>query len=354
MLKRLFIFGLIIACAGIIYFKRAEIKLFLVGNLKTINTSEAKLLITSDLTPDSMANYLVAKNILSEPKVFLKEIEKQGLSNETIDAGKYVVLSGTAISDLVHGFSRGENGHGIAEIKVNVIFNRSKTIADVGMNISKCIEADSASIVDYILSSSTLSKYGFTKQQVPALFIPNQYELYYDTNAEEFVAFMAEQFKNYWTAEKIEQVKSLGLSGPSQAVTLASIVYSEQGKIASEWPIIAKLYLNRINKGMKLQSDPTFKYCWEGKLEGVQRLKSNHRNINCEYNTYKINGLPPGPICLVPTKVIDAVLSPDNNNYLFMCAKPDYSGEHNFTHSDVVHLKNASEYHRWLSKQGKN
>lgn len=353
MRKRLIIIGFLIAGAALAYLKRAELKQLLFGNQRTGNSSEVTLLIQEDLSADSLAGFLISKGVLKEKKQFLKQVEKQGLSNEVFDAGKYVVLSGTKIPDLVHGFSRGENGHGIAELKVKVIFNRCKTIEDIGMNISKCISADSASLVDYITSPQTLSKYSFTLQQIPALFLPDEYELYYDTDAEEFVAFMAEQFKNFWTEERKSKLKNIGLSYPSQATTLASIVYSEQGKIASEWSTITRLYLNRIQKGMKLQSDPTFKFCWGSQLNGVQRLRAKHRDIDCEYNTYRINGLPPGPICIVPKKVIEAVLTPDDNNYLFMCAKPDYSGEHNFTHSDVVHVKNATEYQRWLNKEGK-
>ncbi len=351
--KRIVIIGFLVAGAALIYLKRNEIKQFLFGGQRTINTTEIKLLISEDLSADSLAGFLVSKGVLESKKVFLKEVDKQSLTEEQFDAGKYVILSGTKISDLVHGFSRGENGHGIAEQKVKVIFNRCKTVEDIGMNISKCILADSASIVDYIRSPKTLEKYQFTSQQVPALFLPAEYELYYDTDAEMFVSFMADEFKSYWTDDKKAKLKEIGLSYPSQAATLASIVYSEQGRISSEWPIIARLYLNRVQKGMKLQSDPTFKFCWGNELDGVQRLKAKHRDIDCDYNTYKIQGLPPGPICIVPAKVIDAVLNPAKNNYLFMCAKPDYSGEHNFTHSDVTHVKNASEYQKWLTKEGK-
>lgn len=352
--KRLVIISFLIAGVALAYLKRNELTQLLSGTQRTSNKSEVKIIIPEDLTPDSLAGFLISKGILENKKRFLKEVEKAALADQLFDAGKYAILSGTKISDLVHGFSRGENGHGIAELKVKVIFNRCKTIEDIGMNISKCIAADSASLVNYIRSPKTLTNYNFTVQQIPALFIPDSYELYYDTDAEEFVAFMAEQFKNYWTEEKKEKLKGIGLSYPSQAVTLASIVYSEQGKIAQEWPIITRLYLNRIKKGMKLQSDPTFKFCWGNTLDNVQRLRAKHRDIDCEYNTYRINGLPPGPICIVPKKVIDAVLEPENNNYLFMCAKPDYSGEHNFTHSDIVHIKNATEYQRWLTKERKN
>jgi UPF0755 protein len=222
---------------------------------------------------------------------------------------------------------------------------------DVSKSVSVCIAADSSELFDYMVAPETLSKYGFTKEQMPAIILPQKYEMEFDTNAEEFVAFMASKFKEFWTAERMSKLNAVGLSSQSQAVTVASIVYSEQGKVQEEWPIIAGLYLNRINKGMKLKSDPTFKFCWGDKLDGVQRLTAKHRDIDCPYNTYKINGLPPGPICITPAKVVDAVLNRADVDYLYMCAKPDYSGEHNFTDSDVQHMKNARVYQKWLSTQ---
>jgi UPF0755 protein len=150
------------------------------------------------------------------------------------------------------------------------------------------------------------------------------------------------------------KLKTVGLNAPSEAVTLASIVYSEQSRRAEEWPVIAGLYLNRIKQGVKLQSDPTFKFCWGDQLKGVQRLLAVHRDIDCAYNTYKIKGLPPGPIYLPPVGVVEAVLNPDKNDYIFMCAKPDYSGTHNFTASGAEHAKNATAFQNWLAAELRN
>lgn len=100
-----------------------------------------------------------------------------------------------------------------------------------------------------------------------------------------------------------------------------------------------------------MQSDPTFKFCWGDILKGVQRLLNIHREINCEYNTYKIMGLPPGPICLPPTTVVDAVLNRVNVNYIYMCAKPDYSHRHNFAVSGTEHMKNARIFQNWLANE---
>jgi len=342
---------LLIVGGVLAYLNRQAIMNFLSGSIRTVNNAEVKLLLDQDYSIDSLATILVKKGILTNSDQFIKIANEKQLTDTSFDAGKYIILSGTKLENLVDGFVKGENGHGKNEIKVNVLFNRCKTIEDIGMNISKCIQADSASIVDLIQDQKTLKKYQFTEAQIPALFLPDSYQMYYDTDAEQFLEFMALQFKEFWNPNRIEKLKKIGLSYPSQAVTLASIVYSEQSKATNEWPIIAKLYLNRIHQGILLQSDPTFKFCWGNQLDGVNRLLAKHRDIDCAYNTYKYKGLPPGPICITPAKVIDAVLEPADVDYIFMCAKPDYSGEHNFTNSGAQHMKNASEFQSWLSKE---
>ena len=175
--------------------------------------------------------------------------------------------------------------------------------------------------------------------------------MFYDVSPEAFIERMEANYNAFWNDDRLAKLKKLDFKRRDQVVTLASIVYSEQSKNKEEWPIIAGLYLNRLDQGMKLQSDPTFKFCWGDKLEGVQRLTFEHREIDCDYNTYTHKGLPPGPICIPPSEVIDAVLSPDNNQYLYMCAKPDYTGRHDFTVTYDHHKVNATKFQRWIAKQ---
>lgn len=318
---------------------------------RTINTVEQRLLFGEDPTLDELIDALHSKRIISSKEDARKIAKDINLTDDKIEGGKYIVLPETRLDNLLGGFERDSNGRGKGEVLVNVIFNNCRDLYDVSKNVSVCISADSASIAEYILHPETLKEYGFTAAQMPAMILPQQYEMEFDTNASEFVAFMAEQFKAFWTKERKEKLRAIGLKVPSQAVTLASIVYSEQGKIQDEWSVIAALYLNRIKKGMKLKSDPTFKFCWGRELDDVQYLTAKHRDIECAYNTYHIFGLPPGPICITPAKVVDAVLNRADVDYLFMCAKPDYSGEHNFTASDVQHMKNARIYQRWIRTQ---
>ena len=353
MLRRLvLIFSVIVVV--LVAWKWTSLKAYFDRVERTTNAQQVTLLLRSDPTFSELASILVEEGVVESRSVLIDQLNREQVATSNFAGGKYIILSGTRLDNLIDGFLKNEEGQGNAEIKVKVVFNRCRDIYDIGKNISKCILADSTSIVDHVLKQETLDKYGFTKEQMPALFLPKEYEMYFDTDAEGFVAFMAERFKEFWNEERMEQMKRIGMQRPSQVVTLASIVYSEQKKVPEEWPIIARLYLNRLNRGMRLQSDPTFKFCWGDKLDGVQRLLNKHRDIDCPYNTYKIDGLPPGPICITPEGAIEAVLRPDENDFIFMCAKPDYSGGHNFTASGAQHERNAARYRKWLANELRN
>lgn len=314
---------------------------------RTTNSSEVKILFREDPTYAEIVEILLEKDVLKSRADIDAYVENNEVDTTNFAAGKYIILSQTQLPNLVNGFIKGENGHGISEVKVNVDFNNCRFIEDIGENISKCILADSASIVQFLKNDSVQKYYGFSPEQLPALFLPQRYEMYFDTDAEGFVAFMANEFKLFWNEERKSKMREIGLNSPSQVVTLASIVYSEQSKVAEEWPIIAGVYLNRLKKGMKLESDPTFKYCWGKELDGVERLLNKHKNRDCAYNTYLYKGLPPGPICLVPRKVIDAVLNPSESDYIFLCGKPG-GGGHNFASTLNGHNANVRAYRKWL------
>lgn len=347
--KGLIIFG-VVAVIGIAL-SWGKISVYLDGRTGTINSVNQHFVLNNTLTVEEIGIQLKDAKIIDDLAAFLNVAEYKGLTSEKLGAGMYDIAPGTSYRNLLNGFTKNASGNGNAEIEVEVTFNNCATIYDLAGKVSKCIMADSASIANTILDGNTLSKYDFTVETVPALFMPNSYRMYYDTDADQFIARMAEEFKKFWTADRMAKLKKVGLKSPSQAVTLASIVYGEQAKNPSEWPIIARLYLNRVNTGMRLQSDPTFKFCWGDQLKGVQRLTYEHRSKDCPYNTYLHDGLPPGPISLPPTGVVEAVLNPDNNNYIYMCAQPNYDGLHNFAVDYATHDRNAKEFQQWLAKQ---
>lgn len=331
-----------------------KIGVFLDGRTSSSNQADVYFYFVACNGAESLATQLFEQKIIDDKEAFLNVANYKKLDKSRLALGKYLIKSGESYRDMLNGFTLNGNGNGNAEVEVDVTFNNCKDIYQLAGKVSKCISMDSTKFVDYITNGATLGKYDFTLEQIPSLFLPNTYKMYFDTDEKQFVEKMAQEFKNFWTSERTAKIAKIGLKSPSQVVTLASIVYSEQSRNADEWPIIAGLYLNRINQGIKMQSDPTFKFCWGDELNGVQRLLAVHRDIDCPYNTYKINGLPPGPICIPSTSVVDACLNRADVDYIYMCAKPDYSGRHNFAVSGAEHTRNATVFQNWLAKELKN
>jgi UPF0755 protein len=350
MVKKIIVVGGIVLLVGA-FFGWKHIAAFLNGREATLNDKAVRFVISDQQSLEEIAEDLVIQKLLSDKDAFLSVAAYKDLAIEKIGKGMYQIEPGTSCRALLNGFTLNAAGNGNAEIEVDVTFNNCQTIQDMCEKVAACLALKSEVLEQYILNGATLEKYDFTVESIPALFLPNSYKMYYDTDAEQFVARMAEEFKSFWNADRMSKLAKVGLKSPSQAVTLASIVYGEQSKNSSEWPIIAGLYLNRLNTGMKLQSDPTFKFCWGDQLKGVQRLTFEHRTKDCPYNTYLYAGLPPGPISLPPTGVVDAVLNRDNNNYLYMCAQANYEGLHNFTKEYSVHAKNATQFQNWLASE---
>lgn len=291
---------------------------------------------------DGIGSQLVSNNVFESISEFKSYANEFGYNSSNIEPGKYVIDSQVKFKHIIYGLKNGNNEYN----KTNLVFTYSRSIPSMIQKVAPFIEADSAALVDYILSDSVIKKYGFTEETIISLFLPDTYEIgEWDISPEEFVSFMAKKYKEFWNENRKAQAKKLKLS-QSQVSTLTSIVMSEQSRLENEWPIIAGLYINRLNKGMFLESDPTFKFCWGDKLDGVQRLLFEHRKIDCPYNTYLYGGLPPGPIMLVSKKGIDAVLNYKKHDYIFMCAKGDGTSEHNFASNYLKHLKNAAIYRR--------
>lgn len=351
MFKKIGIALLIVAVVGVVVMW-PKISVYLAGIKSTENKKVVEFYFDATKGLKGLADQLETEKIIDKKDALLKVGEYKKLTAERLASGKYMIEPGTSYRTLLNGFTKNAAGNGNAEVEVEVTFNNCRDVYQLAGKVAKCIMADSAMIAEALTNETTLEKYDFTAEQLPALFLPNTYRMFWDTDPEQFLTRMADEFKTFWTPARKEKLAKIGLKSPSEAVTLASIVYSEQSKNAEEWPIIAGLYLNRIKKGIRLQSDPTFKFCWGDQLEGVQRLTYEHREIQCPYNTYYNDGLPPGPICIPPTQVVDAVLNRDNNDYIFMCAKPDYTGKHDFTVGYPEHAENARKFSAWLATQG--
>jgi UPF0755 protein len=326
-----------------------KIGLFLKSRKESVNEKQVTFFIKEKTTLEQLASALKEAGIIDDLDAFQDVAEYKGLDASKIALGKYLIDPKTQYRNLLNGFTLNDAGNGNAEVEVDVTFNNCRDIPQIAGKVSKSIMLDSTALVKLLMDQKTLNKYGFTPQQLPAMFIPNTYKLYFDTDEAAFVDRMASEFKKFWTADRMLKLQNIGLKSPSEVVTLASVVYSEQSIIADEWPVIAGLYLNRIEQGILLQSDPTFKFCWGDELNGVQRLLYVHRDRDCPYNTYLYKGLPPGPICVPPAAVVDAVLNPTKHEYIFMMAKPDFSKRHDFAKDYATHQRYAKIYQKWLT-----
>lgn len=257
-----------------------------------------------------------------------------------IKPGRYVIFDGMNNNQLVNLLRSGE------QEPVRLIVRSVRTKEALAGLVGNSLEADSSEIIALLNNEGFCQRYGFNSETIFALFIPNTYEFYWNTSAEEYVNRMVQEYKRFWTEERMRKAKQIGLS-QSQVTTLASIVQAEQSAHPDERPIVAGLYLNRLKKGMRLESDPTLIYAI-GDFT-IKRVLNVHKQVDSPYNTYRNSGLPPGPIFLPEISSIDAVLNPTASNYLFMCAKEDFSGYHHFTSSYRQHQNNAIKYQRALN-----
>ncbi|MFZ9029335.1 MAG: endolytic transglycosylase MltG [Crocinitomicaceae bacterium] len=347
MLKKVIPFLLLVCVVVGSYVYRAEIKAFFFKDTRSINKVQKTLLIRGGLDMVRLSSILEEEGIVKSKQDVLQYAEENQLMDTLLSPGKYLVLPQTRLGNLVSSFVVDpETGHGVSEMKVNVSFNYCRDIYDMASNISKCIESDSASLIQYITSEEFLKEQGVTKEQLPSLFLVDDYEMYFDLDSRAFMVEMLKIYHAYWNDENLARLEMLPVKTPSEVATLGSIVYSESSRSTEEWPIIAGLYLNRLKTNTPLQSDPTFKFCWGDKLIGVEDLTYKHRDIDCPYNTYLYNGLPPGPICFLKREVLDAVLNAEKHDYIFMMAKPGGEG-HNFARTNREHEKNRELYRKW-------
>lgn len=255
-----------------------------------------------------------------------------------------------------HGAYRVEPGMSAARISyriarrrqtpVRVTFNSARTLDRVAQAVAERLECTPGQFLD--ACGKVLADSGFTREQMPAAFIPDTYEFYWTVEPERLVKRLLEARNAFWTPQRVAKAKAEGLT-PVDAATIASIVDEETAK-ADEKPIIARLYLNRLHSGMKLQADPTVKFAVGD--PALRRITGRHLSTPSPYNTYLHAGLPPGPIRIAEGSTIDALLHAPAVDYIYMCAKEDFSGYHNFTSSYSVHQENARRYQRRLNEKG--
>lgn len=263
--------------------------------------------------------------------------------------GRYAIKPSMGAYNVFRHFKNG------MQEPLNVVVPSVRTMEDMAGVLGKKLMIDSATIVKALTDESVCQKYGYDTTTIAALFIPNTYDMYWDTSVNSLLDRMQKENKKFWDSEREQKATKLKLT-PIQVTTLASIVDEETAN-NEEKPMIAGMYYNRLMlrdakypDGMPLQADPTIKFAW--KDFSLKRIYNKLLYIKSPYNTYINPGLPPGPIRVASVAGIDAVLNMVHHNYLYMCAKEDFSGTHNFASTYQEHLANARRYAEALNKRG--
>ena len=238
---------------------------------------------------------------------------------------------------------------------VNLTVPSVRTLDKLAAELGRKLMLDSATICHALTDEATCEKYGYDTATIACMFIPNTYDIYWNVSLDKLLSRMKKESDKFWNFERTQKAKNMNLT-PQQVITLASIVDEETAN-DGEKPMIAGMYYNRLMlrnaeypEGMPLQADPTIKFAW--KRFELKRIYNNLLSIRSPYNTYCNPGLPPGPIRIATVAGIDAVLNHIHHDYLYMCAKEDFSGTHNFARTYSEHLDNAAKYSKALNERG--
>jgi len=294
---------------------------------------EYVLFISEGTTFEQLTDSLIINDVLINHKAF-KWVAKKKNFPELVKPGHYVFHVGMNTNEVVNMLRAG------LQEPISVTFNNIRFKEDLAGRISKYIDTDSLSILNLFYDEKRIAEYGFTLENFRAMFIPNTYELYWTTTAEGFAARMKAEFDRFWNEERRSKADEIGLT-PIEVVILASIVQAETAR-NDELKRVAGVYINRLKRGQLLQADPTVRYA-VGDFT-LRRILYSHLEIDSPYNTYKYAGLPPGPINFPETIAIEAVLDYEKHNYIFMCAREDFSGYHHFAVTLAEHNRNAERY----------
>lgn len=312
--------------------------------LNAFNLKEtAYVYVDADDTVDSVYSKISA---VAEPQAFIGSSGFKLMSTlkrfNKPRTGKYAIEPGMNMFTCVRHLANG------SQVPVNLTVPEVRTVADMIQRLASQLMISEDEIQAAVADKAFMDSLGYDEANIPCLFVPNTYEIYWNTSAKGLLSRLDKEKKAFWTDERIAKAKQIGMT-PNQVVTLASIVESETS-YGPEKATVAGLYIHRMQIDMPLQSDPTVIFAI-GDFN-IHRVTLEQTRYDSPYNTYLNNGLPPGPIRIPSIQGIDAVLNYDHNDYVYMCAKEDFSGSHNFTSSYSEHLANARRYQQALNRRG--
>lgn len=305
--------------------------------MKSYNGKEQWVYIPDNSTEQAVKDSLTTRLGDSGKRIFTMWKAMDGKT--TAAHGAYRIKPGDREYDIMQRLRYGQ------QTPVKVVFNNIRTIDQLAEKIAARLEFDADDFV--AACDSVLPAMGFKKAHYPAAFFPDSYEFYWTNKPSRVIERLCDYRNHFWNDERRAKARSMGLT-PVDVATIASIVEEETAK-SDERPKVARLYINRVDRNMPLQADPTVKFA-VGDFS-LRRITNKHLKVESPYNTYLHAGLPPGPIRIAAKSTLEAVLNAPMHNYLYMCAKEDFSGYHNFAVDYNTHLNNARRYQAELNRR---
>ena len=336
--KRIYI--ILIVCLVLMLGTATNFSLKLFRSNTNKQFDQGYLYIPTGSNLDDVVAIIKAQQILNNTESFKWVASKMNFKN--IKPGKYKITKGLSNIELVRLLRSGK------QEPIKLTFQNIRLKTDFAGYIGKNFEIDSSAFLNMLDSIDLVRQYGFDEETIFCMFIPNTYEMYWNTSKEKFFERMQKEYVKFWHTERLAQAKAIGLS-PVQVSILASIV-DQEALLNREMVRIAGVYMNRLNRGIKLEADPTVIFA-NGDFT-VKRVLYKLLQKDSPYNTYKYIGLPPGPICMPSVAAIDAVLHFEKHNYIYFCAKEDFSGLHNFASNVTEHQMNARKFQQALNNRG--
>lgn len=287
---------------------------------------------------------LKEKNLIESEMSFTQTADYMKYKKDKMRSGRYEIKEGLTMVELIRHLRSGK------QAPVKLVINNARLLEDVAGKVEEFVEPDSTDFMALFTDQSYLEEIGFTSETLMSLFIPNTYEVYWNSSPKSLMERMIREHKSFWNKKnRLKKAEKLDLT-PVEVYTLASIIEKETLNNV-EKPRMAGVYYNRLQKGMLLQADPTAVFATRD-FE-TPRVLNRHTRFDSPYNTYMYKGLPPGPIAMASISSIDAVLNVESHDYLYFCAKGDGTGYHNFAKSLAQHNRNARIYRQNLRKRGK-
>ncbi|MBR5699479.1 MAG: endolytic transglycosylase MltG [Bacteroidales bacterium] len=299
-----------------------------------------EMCVTPEMTPQTVLDSILALGYARDEASLKRCFARIG-TDKAVKPGHYTFDTRSSAIYIARMLARGWQS------PVNLTLSGTiRTKGGLARKIANQVMLDSATVADALRSPEFLAAYDTDTTMLFASIIPDTYQVYWTASLEEIFAKFRQGYETFWTPERDAKAQAIGLTR-EQVATLASIVDGES-RYQPEQPAIAGVYLNRLRKGMKLQADPTVAFCFGYSLN---RILTAHLSVDSPYNTYRYEGLPPGPISCPPKNCLDAVLNPEQHNYLFFCADPSLNGSHVFAATYTEHLVNAKAFQKALTER---